>query len=316
MTSSSLSRPPADVAPPDLSVPLTRLASLIQRATSGDGVFSTAIGRLALIRASQPNQPLHAVQQPALCVVAGGAKRVMLQDEAYLYDRSRYLVASVELPVSGQVVQATPDAPYLCVRLDLDPGEIAGLLLQARLPAPPVPTGRGLWLSRTSAPLLDAVLRLVALLDSPEDIETLAPLAMREIVYRLLKSPEGPLLAHLARADGPGQRVRKAIAWIRAHLDQPLRIEALAREAHMSPSSLHQHFKALTSMSPLQYQKQLRLQEARRLLLSEVADAATAGHRVGYSSPSQFSREYRRRFGAPPARDIERLRAGEAPVPL
>ncbi|MCW7537943.1 AraC family transcriptional regulator [Aquabacterium sp. A7-Y] len=308
------SPPPSltQAAGPDLSVLLARLATHIERATPGDGVFATAIGRLALIRASQPNQPVHALHQPALCVVARGAKRVMLQDQVYLYDPSRYLVASVDLLVSGQVLQATPEAPYLCVRLELDPGEIAGLMLQTQAPAAPALAGRGLWLSRTTEPLLDAVLRLVGLLETPEDIETLAPLAIREIVYRLLKSPEGPLLAHIARADGHGQRIRNAIAWIKTHLEQPLRIETLARAVHMSPSSLHQHFKAVTAMSPLQYQKQLRLQEARRLLLSEVADAASAGHRVGYASPSQFSREYRRQFGAPPARDIERLRAGTA----
>ena len=176
-------------------------------------------------------------------------------------------------------------------------------------PAAPGPDARGLYLSRTGAPLLDAVVRLLRLLDAPgDDAAALAPLVQQEIIYRLLRSEEGARLARVARADSQAHRVARAIAWLKAHYAEPLRVETLAQHVHMSASSLHHHFRAITAMSPLQYQKQLRLQEARRLLLGEVSDAASAGHRVGYESPSQFSREYARLFGVPPARDAQRMR--------
>ena len=206
------------------------------------------------------------------------------------------------------MIEATPEKPYLCFKLDLDTREIASLLLEAELPVtsgngPP----RGLYISRLSRNLIDAVLRLMRLLDAPEDIPALAPLAKREILYRLLKSEEGYRLREIATAHSHAKRIAKAIERLKQHYAEPLRIDDLAAEANMSASSLHHHFKAVTAMSPLQYQKQLRLQAARRLLLSENVDAATAGHRVGYESPSQFSREYSRLFGAPPARDLRQL---------
>ncbi len=293
-----------------LSDRLAELAALIERFTPGDGVHPTAIERMSLIRASRPgDEPLHAVHQPALCIIAQGCKQVMLSEEVYRYDASRYLVVSVDLPVTAQVVEATPRAPYLCFRLDIEPGEIAALILQAGLPASTQrSSSRGLFLSQTSPLLLDPVLRLVRLLDTPEDIPALAPLAVREILYRLLKSERGWQLNQIATNDSQAQRIARVIRWLKEHFMEPLRIEDIAREVHMSESSLHHHFKAVTAMSPLQYQKQLRLQEARRLMLSEDVDAATAGFRVGYESPSQFSREYSRLFGAPPVRDLRRLR--------
>ncbi|PTL76984.1 AraC family transcriptional regulator [Vitiosangium sp. GDMCC 1.1324] len=288
---------------------MAELAAVIERFAPRDGVHPTAVERMSLIRASHPNEPLHAVHQPALCIIAQGSKRVMLGEEVYRYDASRYLVVSVDLPVTAQVVQATPRAPYLCFRLDIDPGEIAEVSLQAGLPAPAQRTpSRGLFLDQACPRMLDAVLRLVRLLDTPEDIPALAPLAVREILYRLLKSEHGWQLNQIATAGSQAQRIARAIGWLKEHFAEPLRIEDIARKVHMSTSSLHHHFKAVTAMSPLQYQKQLRLQEARRLLLSEDVDAATAGFRVGYESPSQFSREYSRLFGAPPARDVRQLR--------
>ncbi|MFE8604476.1 AraC family transcriptional regulator [Archangium violaceum] len=288
---------------------MAELAEAIERFAPRDGVHPTAIERMGFIRASRPGEPVHVLHQPALCIIAQGSKQVMVGEDVYLYDASRHLVVSVDLPITGQVLQATPQVPYLCFRLDLDPGELADMLLQARLPAQAQRTSaRGMYLGDTCPLLLDAVLRLVRLLETPEDIPALAPLAMREILYRLLKGEHGWRLNQIVTANSQAQRIARVIGWLKEHFAEPLRIEDIAREVHMSTSSLHHHFKAVTAMSPLQYQKQLRLQEARRLMLSEDVDAATAGFRVGYESPSQFSREYSRLFGAPPARDQRRLR--------
>ncbi|WP_275976822.1 AraC family transcriptional regulator [Polyangium aurulentum] len=291
---------------------VAELAALIKRFAVEDGVHATAIERLSLIRISQPNAPLHVLHEPALCIIAQGGKRVMLAEEVYHYDASRYLVASVDLPITGQVVEASPEVPYLCFRLDLDPGEIAALILEAGPPVPPPQRAtRGLFLSEATSSMLDAAARLVRLLDAPEDIPALAPLATREIAYRLLRSDEGWRLRQIATPDTQAQRIARAINWLKVHFAEPLRIEDLAREVHMSPSSLHHHFRAVTAMSPLQYQKRLRLQEARRLMLGDGMDASSASYRVGYESPSQFSREYSRMFGEPPARDLRRLRDGK-----
>lgn len=295
---------------------MAELAEAIERFAPRDGVHPTAIERMGLIRSSRPGEPVHALHQPALCIIAQGSKQVMLGEDVYLYDASRHLVVSVDLPVTARVLQATPQVPYLCFRLDLEPGELAAMLLQAGLPAPTQRTSaRGMYLGDTCPLLLDAVLRLVRLLDTPEDIPALAPLAMREILYRLLKGEHGWRLNQIVTANSQAQRIARVIGWLKEHFAEPLRIEDIAREVHMSTSALHHHFKAVTAMSPLRYQKQLRLQEARRLMLSEDVDAATAGFRVGYESPSQFSREYSRLFGAPPARDQRRLRQRQE-VPL
>lgn len=289
---------------------LAELAALIDRQTPADGTFSTAVPGVSLLKQSAPTgEPIHGVHEPAMCLVVQGAKQVLLNRELYTYDASRHLVVSVDLPISGQVTQATPDEPYLCFRLDLRPAHIAALILEAGITrSGPRVSSRGLVIGNTSAALLDAVSRLMRLLETPEDIPTLAPLVTREILYRLLKGEHGHQLCEIATTDGHSHRISHAITWLKKHFDQPLRMEAIARELNMSVSSLHHHFKAVTTMSPLQYQKQLRLQEARRIMLSQDLDAATAGHRVGYESPSQFGREYSRLFGAPPARDLRRLR--------
>ncbi|WZO97910.1 AraC family transcriptional regulator [Isosphaeraceae bacterium EP7] len=285
------------------------LAELIERHTGVDGEHPTAIGGLDLFRLSAPNEPIQIVYEPSLCLIAQGRKRVILADEIYIYDPAHFLLASVDLPVASQVIEASPQSPYLALRINLDAGQVGELAADAGLarPAGP-PKNRGLAVSPVGPTLLDAVVRLLDLLDSPGDVGILAPLVLREITYRLLVGEQGPRLRQITAVDGQARRIVRAIQWLKGHFAEPFRIDILAREARMSPSSLHHQFKAVTAMSPLQYQKQLRLQEARRLMLGEGLDAATAGYRVGYESPSQFSREYRRLFGQPPRLDLASIR--------
>jgi AraC-like DNA-binding protein len=300
-------------ARPELSAQQAELADRVARNTREEGLNATAVPSLSLIRASAPSQPLPSVYHPCLCVVVQGRKRALLGEEVFVYDPLHYLVVSMTLPLSGQILEATPAQPYLCLRVDIDPQLVAELLTQlGPIAHTHEPASRALYLARTSAPLLDAVLRLARLLDTPEEAPVLAPLALREIHYRVLTGELGERLRQLCEVDGPSQRIARAIERLKSHYAEALRIEDLAAAAHMSPSSLHQRFKAVTSMSPLQFQKQLRLQEARRLMLSEGLEAAAAGHRVGYESPSQFSREYRRLFGAPPRREIVSARTAGA----
>lgn len=286
------------------------LGRLIEQFTGADGVHATAIPRVFLIRSSHPTEQLHAVQEPAVCFVAQGRKRVMAGPSVYVYDRAKYLIASVDVPIIGQILEASPAAPYLCLRLDLEPAAVGALMLETKASAAASDApGPALSLSSITPELLDAAVRLVRLLATPRDIPILAPLAEREILYRLLLDDQAAKLQQIAFAESKLQQINRAIGWIKRNYREPFSIDSVAAEARMSPSTLHEHFKAVTSMSPLQYQKQLRLQEARRLILSQSLDAATAGHSVGYESPSQFSREYKRTFGAPPAQDIARLRA-------
>ncbi|MDQ0251236.1 AraC-like DNA-binding protein [Sphingomonas kyeonggiensis] len=287
---------------------IAALATLIERHTPETGISGTAIGRLSLIRADQPSLPIPSVYEASLCLIAQGSKRVSLGDHDVVYDASRYLLVSVDLPLVGLVLEASPDAPYLCCKIDLDLPALADLMIaegeagpQRDLPALAVYPG--------DADLIDAACRLVKLLDRPESIAALAPLIEREILYRLLTGPHGGTLRRMAKGDSHLGQISRAIARIRSGYDRQLRIEDIADAAGMSPSSLHAHFKAVTRMTPLEYQKQLRLQEARRLMMAEGASAGSAGFAVGYDSPSQFSREYRRLFGAPPRQDIERLQA-------
>ncbi|AMP00315.1 bacterial regulatory helix-turn-helix s, AraC family protein [Collimonas arenae] len=299
----------------EVSLQQIELARLIEQYTATEGVYQTAIAPLSMYRCSQPTQPTHALHKPALCIIAQGQKQVMLTDELYEYNSAQYLVVTVDLPVMGWVSQATPEVPYLSFKLELDPREIGDLIMSSeQLVRRGDNPGRGMFVSKANTGLLDAVLRLIRLLETPQDIAVLAPLVTREILYRLLRDEQGGILQQIAMSGSQAQHIVKAIELIKRDYKLPLRIDSLAREANMSSSSLHQHFKAVTAMTPLQYQKQLRLQEARRLLFAEIGDAATAGHLVGYESPSQFSREYNRMFGAPPARDAARLRASEPAV--
>lgn len=287
------------------------LAALIERYCGGvDGLRETPVPRLSFFRTTTLNGPMCGVYRSVLAVIPQGAKRVILGEEAFEYDSEHYLLTSVDLPVIGQVTQASPERPYLCAVLDMDlhqVGEMMGELAGAPVASP---LARGMGVSRLDGALADAVLRLAQLVEAPRDIPVLAPLAEREILYRLLQGEQGARLRHTQLTDSQGHRVARAIGWLKDNFHRPLSIDDLAERVNMSASSLHHHFKAMTAMSPLQYQKHIRLQEARRLLLAAPLDAATVARRVGYESPSQFSREYRRLFGAPPVQDAARLRAG------
>jgi AraC-like DNA-binding protein len=292
------------------STTIAQLAHLLARHTAADGIAATALARVHLIRSSKPTEPIHVLHQPAVCWVAQGRKQAMLGAEVYEYEPLQFLIIRAELPITGQIVEASPERPYLCLRLDLDPATIAAVIQDAE-PAAAVAdsVARAVGVSSASPALIDAVARLAGLLDGSEtDRRMLAPLAEREIIYRLLQSDQGERLRQIAFADSKLSRINRAIAWIKANYQRALRVEEMAALANMSPSSFHEHFRTVTSMSPLQYLKQIRLQEARALMLAQALDAATAGFNVGYESPSQFSREYARRFGLPPKRDIDRMR--------
>jgi AraC-like DNA-binding protein len=285
------------------------LSARVARLTPFDGVHQSAMPALALARGSVPTMCMPTIYQPCLAIVVQGRKRAILNDEVFQYDALNYLVVSVTLAGMGQILEATPECPYLSLRLNLDLEEIARLVLELGDRGPsPTSADRGLFVARLDEPLLDAVLRMVKLLDTPEDIDVLAPVVQREIYYRMLRGELGYRLADLAQSESGNHRIVRAIEWLKQHYTVPLRIEELADAVHLSASALHHRFKAVTAMSPLQYQKHLRLHEARRLMFAEGIECATAGHRVGYESASQFSREYRRLFGAPPRSEIARLR--------
>jgi len=280
----------------------------IARYAERDGIIDTPIARLALVRSGQSGEPVHMVQRPALCIIAQGGKRVLLGDAVIDYGPASYLVASLDLPITGAVTQASADAPYLCFCLYLDPA----LLSEIALTLPPLPAaedGVGMTLHPMTPELIDAATRLTALLGDQATASLLAPLIERELLMRLMTGPGGGVLRAIANGESRTGQIAQAIAWLKAHFREPFSGPHLAALAGMSLSSFHDHFRRATAMTPLQYQKQLRLQEARALMLAERLDAAEAGFRVGYDSPSQFSREYRRLFGAPPIRDIGRLKA-------
>ncbi|PIF08109.1 AraC family transcriptional regulator [Janthinobacterium sp. 13] len=299
---------------PTLLLPQDEIAALISRHAPRTGDYATAIGNLTFHRQSSVTESLFHAARPSVAIIAQGAKDVTLGTETFHYSRMQYLLTSVDLPVQVRVVEASVDKPHLCVVLGIDIADVAALLdsesggdsaAQQKI----LPATRGISVSDVSPELLDAMLRLVRLLDKPGEIAALAPLIRRELTYRLLNGPVGARLRHMALASSQSHQVGQAIDWIKHHYAQPLRIEHLAGMANMSMSSLHHHFKAITAMTPMQYQKLLRLQEARRLMLVEQIDAGTAGYRVGYASESQFSREYSRQFGRAPMRDVGQVRA-------
>ncbi|HEY3269505.1 MAG TPA: AraC family transcriptional regulator [Armatimonadota bacterium] len=284
------------------------LVDRIGRAIPRDGAVEPMSG-LFLRRISTPTEPCHAVAEPAFCVIAQGSKEILLGEERFQYDPYHYLLATLDLPAVSHIVEASRERPFLSFRLDLDPALVSSVMVEAgHMPVGNGPDAKAMTVSPLTADLLDATVRLVRLLDSPGEARILAPLIKREIVYRLLVGEQGGRLRHLAVLGGRSHRIAKAVERLREDFDQPLRIEDLARELGMSISGFHAHFKAVTAMSPLQFQKQVRLQEARRLMLSEDVDAASAGYRVGYDDASHFSREYKRLFGEPPMRDKERMR--------
>jgi AraC-like DNA-binding protein len=284
------------------------LVERIARAIHDDGT-ATPLEGLMLRRASSPMELGHSVSYPSLCVIAQGSKELRLGDRRYRYDPAHYLITTAALPIASRVVEASPEHPYLGLVLRLDPTLVGSVLVEAGHLAPHRHVAvQAIDVSPLDADLLDAAVRLVRLVDSPPNARFLMPLVMREIVYRLLIGEQGGRLRQLAALGGSTHRIVEAIERLRKDFDQPLRIEDLAREYGMSVSGFHHHFKAVTAMSPLQFQKQMRLQEARRLMLGEDLDASSAGHRVGYGDASHFTRDYKRLFGAPPVRDVERLR--------
>ena len=285
----------------------SQLASLLALATRhvGGPGFTTAIPRLSIYKSHGTTPPIGGLFEPKICLVLQGAKQIMIGEQVLRYDPATFFIASVELPVSGCIVEATPERPYVGLSLDLNRDTLAALI--SEVPGRAEAETQAFAVSAVTPELLGPWCRLLALLDTPADIAVLAPLVEREILYRLLCGPQGGLLRQAAREDSRLAQVRQAIGWIRDHFDRPLRIEALCALAGMSPASFHRHFRAATAMSPLQYQKSLRLQQARRLLVTST-EAARAAYAVGYESASQFSREYTRMFGLPPARDAVRLR--------
>ncbi len=288
---------------------LEALGKSIARWTDKGDQHMTAIPGLSLYRRDEPSQPTSIMYEPRICLSAQGAKRVLLGDETYVYDAHHFLITSVDLPTVVQVIKASREKPYLGLILKLDQREISQLMVDSNLPPPhPQQSSRGMATGEVTLPLLTAFQRLIDLLAEPKDIPILAPIIQREIFYRLLVGDQGVRLRQMASAGSQSQQIARAIDWLKGNFPRPLRIDDLAAQVNMSTSTFHHHFRAVTAMSPLQYQKWLRLYEARRLMLAENQDATTAAFQVGYESPSQFSREYSRLFGAPPLRDITSLR--------
>jgi len=289
--------------------PLAGLVQRIAQWTEGGEQFTTAIQGLSLYRRTAPTEPTTGMYEPSLCLVAQGAKRVQLGDDTFSYDANHYLITSVHLPTLVQVTAASPEQPYLGLRLTFDLREVSQLMADSHLPPPKTQqSSRGMATGEVTPSLVNAFERLIDLLATEEDIPILAPVIQREIIYRLLTGDQGTRLRQIAAAGSQSHQIARAIDWLKGNYHQPLRIDDLAAQARMSTSTFHHHFRSMTALSPLQYQKQLRLQEARRLMLAERLDAATAAFQVGYESPSQFSREYSRLFGSPPLRDISNLR--------
>jgi AraC-like DNA-binding protein len=292
-----------------IEVALEALGKSIARWTDKGDQLETAIPGLSLWRRDEPTQPTSGMYELSICLIAQGAKRVLLGDDTYVYDAHHFLITSVDLPTVWQIIEASREKPCLGLRLNLDQREISQLLVDSTLPLPRAQqSSRGMATGEVTLPLLTAFQRLIDLLAEPKDIPILAPIIQREISYRLLLGDQGARLRQMASAGSQSHQIARAIYWLKGNFTQPLRIDDLATQVNMSTSTFHHHFRALTAMSPLQYQKRLRLNEARRLMLTERLDATAAAFQVGYESPSQFSREYSRLFGAPPLRDITSLR--------
>ncbi|MBS2003335.1 MAG: AraC family transcriptional regulator [Candidatus Obscuribacterales bacterium] len=267
------------------------------------------VDNLECYRWSNPTAPKHGLYSPSMCVIAQGAKEVTFGEERLRYDPANYLLISMDIPVVSQVVEATPAKPYLGFKLEFDPTTIASVIVETGISAGRNEASvKSMAVGSLQDELLDALLRLFRLTDNSDDYRVISPMVMREIIYRLLKSDQGPRLRQMAVFGGNAHRITKAVQILRSKYNQNINIEGLAQELGMSVSSFHQHFKTATSMSPLQFQKTLRLQEARRLLLTEDIDASTAAEMVGYDDASQFSREYKRTFGEPPKRDVGRFK--------
>jgi AraC-like DNA-binding protein len=283
---------------------LAELRELIARHARPDE--TTASDGVLLSAAAQPGEPRASTTGTVMAVIAQGAKRLAIGDRVYDYGPGQYLVASVDLPITGHYTQASTEEPALGFGLILRPNAVASLVLDAARPAPAPP---GLGVADATPEFLDAVVRMLRLLDRPGDREVLAPMIEREILWRLIDGPLGQSVHQIGLADSSLTHVSRAVRWISEHFDTPFRVEELARSCSMSTSAFHRNFHAVTALSPIQFQKQIRLQKSRLLLLTGVDDVATVGYRVGYDSTSQFSREYRRQFGLPPGRDAARARS-------
>lgn len=284
------------------------LVERIMRVVPADGAAEVFPG-LFFARSSKPTERIHSVFAPAFCIIAQGSKQVMLGEEVFQYDSGNYLISSVDVPIISHVAEASEDKPYLSFRINLDAAAVASVMMDSEVQTKRCDhTVKAMNVSPIDADLLDTVVKLARLLDNPNEMKFLAPLVMREIIFRLLKGEQGARLGHLIQSEGDTHRISKAVKQLRENISQPLRIEDIARDLGMSVSGFHHHFKSVTAMSPLQFQKQIRLQEARRLMIGEDLDAASAGFRVGYEDPAYFSRDYKKLFGASPRRDIEQLR--------
>jgi AraC-like DNA-binding protein len=285
---------------------------LIERMTriAPENSLLEAFPGIFIYQSSRPTECEVSVLKPAFCVIAQGSKDVLLNDELFHYDPGHYLISTLDLPIMSNVVDASPEKPYLNFRIDLDPVLVASVMMESNIEATKSSLKvKAMDVSPVEADLLDAVVRLVRLLDTPDEMKLFAPAIIREIIYRLLKGKQGERLSHLVTAEGDTRRISRAVKKLRENIEKPLKVENMARELGMSVSGFHNHFKSVTAMSPLQFQKQIRLQEARRLMLSENMDVASASFRVGYEDPSYFSRDYKKLFGIPPLRDIARLRS-------
>ena len=291
--------------------PTSELIRFVERWTKDtNGPYQTAVEGLRLSRFTEQTQPTFYIQETAVCFVLQGRKTVMLGRGEYVYDAGSCLVASVELPVTGSISNATGEKPYLGVVLNVNPKDLAALIIDTgRQPSRSDKTSlQALSITKITPALADALLRLLKLLDRPSEITVMAPMIRREINFRLLQTEQFDLLSQAVVGDGKLGRVSHAISWLKENLTSTLRIEELAAQVHMSPSSLHHHFKEVTSLSPVQFQKRLRLQKARQLFLTDRTSAEKIAYLVGYDSPSQFNREYARLFGEPPKRDANRMR--------
>lgn len=299
----------ASIEDNSLKIGVAALAERIARLTENGELHTTAVAGLSLFRRDEPTGPISGMYEPGICMAVQGVKRVILGEDTFVYDAHHYLITSVHLPTIVQIIEASPEKPYLGLRLKFDLREISQLMVDSNLPQPrPQQSSRGMATGEMTLSLIRAFQRLIDLLAETQDIPILAPNIQREIIYRLLVSDQGERLRQIASAGSQSQQIARAIEWLKGNYTEPLSIDDLAAQANMSNSTFHHHFRSMTALSPLQFQKQLRLQEARRLMLAERMDAANAAFQVGYESPSQFSREYNRMFGAPPLRDITHLR--------
>jgi AraC-like DNA-binding protein len=289
------------------------LAERIARWTDGKERLDTSIKGLSLHRWEVPTEPTSYTLAPSICLIGQGRKRLFLGEDVYVYDAKHFLITSVELPVTAQIIEASQDKPYLGLTMELDLRIISQLMLENRMPASRSSKDRlGIAVSEVSAQLLDAFNRLLDLLETPEDIPALAPLVQQEIFYRLLMGEQGQRLQQITSSGNHGYQIARVIDWLKENYSKPVKVEELAGKAGLSVSAFHNHFRSITAMSPLQFQKKMRLNEARRLMLVEHLDASRAAFEVGYESPSQFSREYSRLFGAPPTRDIKNFASESA----